>query len=257
MTHDPFGDLRALLNSPASPDSWARVCALIEAFEASDYVERVSPYIAQHVQQWEDTLRVMPAAWVRALLRGQWRRGMEQCKRLALKDVDLSPSIFDVLAHDPSRAHAASITILNLSGSRIREHEFTGLYDSPALRHMRHIHLGLTVVESGGPSDSFTAYRRSMLPDAWRLQSISGAFMTPQAGQCISVARRAARRASAGPVLCGRLSGTQALASRAYAQPEVPAPGVSSTPDDARVAQVAQGGLVHRRCGGPGGDEPG
>lgn len=176
--NDAFGDLRALLQGAPSSQRWVQLCTMLDAFEEHDYTARVAPYVSQHLNYWEDTLRVMPAPWVRTLLQGRHAQGMELCKRLVLKDIEVNASVIEALKrHRTSLEH---ITMLNLFGSRVEEHAVTQFYASPALRHVQHINLAVTVMQPGREGTSTDAHHRATLPKAWKLKSITGAFMSDQ-----------------------------------------------------------------------------
>lgn len=73
-----LSELRSLLHRPPCPLVWAEICAVLAPAAHDDYLwEMLIPYAEEHLKAWPDAMRVNPAAWMRATLRGErcrlWR----------------------------------------------------------------------------------------------------------------------------------------------------------------------------------------
>ena len=62
-------ELRALLHLEPDKGTWTRLCDLLSGWEASPQL--ALDYAAPHLEAWPDALRVLPRAWLAALLFGQ------------------------------------------------------------------------------------------------------------------------------------------------------------------------------------------
>lgn len=64
-----FGELRAILQQPASEETWDQLATHLNGWKVDDYFEEVvAPYVLEYLAKWpEDVIRAAPAAWGKLL----------------------------------------------------------------------------------------------------------------------------------------------------------------------------------------------
>lgn len=61
---EQFGDLRALVNSAPSGDTWDALCDALDGWDDDSIQQIVAPYLAAHLDRWPDGLRLAPLRWL-------------------------------------------------------------------------------------------------------------------------------------------------------------------------------------------------
>lgn len=173
-----FGELRSLLHRPPTRQNWVALCDEIERWDSgsSELLTVVLPYAEKLLENYPDTLRVMPASWRNTLLaRGQldlpwyrWARIMNitgerlriretrhlvQCRALnALTRLEvfaqISQTTFGLLVQAP---YLTSIKELGLRQTNIEDAQFSKLISAPMFeRGLRALDLGWSGVSERG-----------------------------------------------------------------------------------------------------------
>jgi len=70
-TSELFGELRAILCQPPSEVLWSELCTLIEDVSPDVFVDTVSPYLEEHLSDWDASIRVAPSSWISRSLAGE------------------------------------------------------------------------------------------------------------------------------------------------------------------------------------------
>jgi hypothetical protein len=71
---DTFGDLRSILQQPASEHAWNQLTHLLDRLnhspERDRFTQETLPYVHGSLSTWPDELRVAPLSWLEAIMDG-------------------------------------------------------------------------------------------------------------------------------------------------------------------------------------------
>lgn len=130
-----FGELRSILQEPPSPQSWAKLCLVIERFGPGE-LERVAlPYACAHLTRWPITMRALPHRWLVLLLSGRSVPWMPLVRHL---DMSSSALLHDVacaaLMRQPALEYLDSLCIKSVERVSFRGVQL--LLSSPHLHNL-------------------------------------------------------------------------------------------------------------------------
>lgn len=113
-----FGELRSILNKPATVESWAELAAHLPKHTLDEYFEdAVAPYLMQHLERWDEATRVAPAEWGKPLLKEKPAPLLRFATGLDLSSSRVGPAAIKKLIKAPE---LASLSLLNLSGNGLK-----------------------------------------------------------------------------------------------------------------------------------------
>ena len=106
-----FGELRSVLQRPASDETWLALCEQLGHWPAHTLAMVALPYALEHLARWPDALRCeAPRAWADALLNGQACPQLRCARQLTL--VMFPGRSF------PTPGHLARLDVPSLRGLR-------------------------------------------------------------------------------------------------------------------------------------------
>ena len=148
-----FGDIRALLQRPASVKAWATLCKLCGVIEPQRWEQELRPYITGHLRAWPDHLRVTPKPWVKKMARGQDVPHASICAHLDLSGRDVTARSIEHL--EDSSLDPSILRVLTLENTWSTPQNLERLYTSPLLAHIEHA--SLSVEEALDTSDIYAS----------------------------------------------------------------------------------------------------
>ncbi len=141
MTPDAlFGDLRSILQRPASSETWGALCDHLDLW-SNDALEAVAlPYSLDIITRWPGELeRTAPKRWVERLLAGEDVASLVVVNTLSLESSQLSqPQLTAVLTSQ----RLTSLRTLDLHDNNIFEEGAKALADAPLLKDLTCLKLG-------------------------------------------------------------------------------------------------------------------
>jgi hypothetical protein len=113
---DSFGDLRALVQRPASRALWKQLCAVLEHWpDHRERDEHIIPYLAGALRHWPDEWLVAPEHWVQRFLNGQSTPYLYIARHLLIHGLWLDRARARRLTHAAQLTH---IRVLTIHGAR-------------------------------------------------------------------------------------------------------------------------------------------
>lgn len=117
MSHQRFGEIRSLLHQHApSEELWNRLTQLLWGWRDLLPEEMMASYSNGVLSDWPDALRILPKAWLRAILRGEDHALFSICRHLPLSNKQITR---EKLATICATGHLAPLTMLDLSSNRM------------------------------------------------------------------------------------------------------------------------------------------
>lgn len=143
-----FGDLRSLLNTPPTPQSWEQLCIWLEEWESEEHTQRIHAYITAYLNRWPDQARRVPKRWLQKLTKEKialpW---LSICRTLNLRGFraremrQYNKTLSDIWLDVLTRPHLEDISILDLGSNGLTCKDLERFLQTSTLEHLKTLEL--------------------------------------------------------------------------------------------------------------------